>query len=344
MEKSPRLRQINKNGEIDLTESYMQLWYSKGWILICALIFSISAYIYTLSIQPWWVSSIIITKGQYNDSNLLNEKLIKLSVALTNKDNKSINTLISENNLLDDFIYEYNSYQNKKDFLKLYFSSRDFGKQKTKNKKQLAILESKFESFKKEDGYKLIFHGHTSKQSSDLLKVYIDYTDRNVYKNTIEKLNSIIINNKQHLEKDLYFLKQEAKNKLEIEIKKTKYSIEIAKAVNKQKLILSSGDDDLFPITLGVQGLQEKYKILKETNELSILVPEISIVEDNIKILRKVNLSNKMDFSSIHIVDGKEPSVIKEKSKSIFIITLGFILGLMFSVVVILLHFIFNKK
>lgn len=341
MEKSPRLQQINQNGEIDLTECYMQLWNRKGWILICALIFSISAYVYTLSIQPWWTSSIVITKGQDKDFNSLNEKLINLSSSIMNKDNQEINILISKNNLLNDFISEYNSEQNKKTFLKLYFFSE---KQKTKNKKQLAILESKIESFKKEDGYKLMFNGHTSKQSYDLLMRYIDFIDGSVYKKTIEKINSIIISNKKYLESDLYFLKQEAKNKLAIEIKKTKYALKIANVVNKQNEILYSGNDDLFPITLGAQGLQEKYEILKETNDLSIFEPKINIVEDNIKNLKKISILKNVDFFSFHIVDRKEYSIIKSKPKSTFIIAIGFILGMIFSGIVILVGFVFYKK
>ncbi|EOB1207532.1 LPS O-antigen chain length determinant protein WzzB [Photobacterium damselae] len=342
-----------KNDEIDLIQLVKILWQGKARIIICAAVFTIIGVAYALMAQQWWTSNAVITKGQYQNTSIIRSKLTNV-YAVSNSDTISeLNTIFSSETLLNNFISEFNSYNNKQAFISVdpimqkYAKEADVvsGEQQRLfaeewNTKISAALKDK----KEPNIYVLQFQGMTPSDSYELLKAYIAFTSQQVQTEIVSDLNAVVDHNKQLMTAKLISLESRAEQKIIIERTKTQYALSIAKAADANAPLPQMDNSQLFSIDLGSKGLEEKELILKNTKDLSLFEPDIGLIKLKLSSLDKVNLTQKMNFEPVRFLQNVDYPIARDKPKRVIIVMTSFFLGIIFGVLLVLIRRAFLKK
>ena len=347
---------ISKEKQADLFEIFNVLWKSKVVIFIVVGVIGCAGGIYALLAQPWWTSNTIITIGRYQNIESLNNKIINYSSILKNESNditnvsrlsfdandiKKLNTILDQSKIFESFLIEFDSFNNKYNFLKnnalinsgMKNSDVEFDDEKFLNswisKIKLVKLNNETNNI-----YQLSFQAKSKKDSYVLLSEYIIYINKIITKNIVNALVANIDYSKNILKINLKQLELDTQYKQEHDINFTRYSLEIAKAADANSPIPLLNDNSMFSIELGSKGLSEKERILENIKDLGIFDPEIKQMENKINILNQINLDNVKLITPFHYLKNISYPYGKDKPKRMLIILFsilaGFILGCVF--------------
>ncbi|MHA6604762.1 Wzz/FepE/Etk N-terminal domain-containing protein [Photobacterium damselae] len=350
------VKEHSKNGhENDISQLIKVLWQGKIIIIICTVVFMIIGIAYAFMAQQWWTSSAIITKGQYQDTASLRKSLTNIYTALSVSNNsiKQINEITSSDMLLNEFVTEFNSYNNKKEFflknsimIQYARDSKISGKNQESQYTDLwaGRVSASLADEKKPDTYTLTYQAKSAKQSSELLADYIHFINLKVRQEVVGALDATISHQASLLEAELQSLEERAKQKILIETKKTQYSLDIAKAANVNQPIAQMDSRHLFSIDLGANGLAEQELLLKSTKDLSLFEPEIGFVSLKIDLINKINLSNNLKFGVVRFLQNVDYPVSRDKPKRSFIILLSCIIGIIIGSGITLVNEMFLSK
>ncbi|WP_318443424.1 Wzz/FepE/Etk N-terminal domain-containing protein [Photobacterium leiognathi] len=343
----------SSSGEVDLAKFLQILWLSRVKIFLCVSFFTIISIIYAVSAQQWWTSKSLIMKPGYQNTLSIREQLTGF-ISFFDKDKSEINDIFDSNKLLNNYIVEFNSYDNKKAFIE---KNSLFEKMNEKNKldnNSIAFYDFwaekvTAEKVKKGNGsgvYELKFRAESPKYSYELLSEYSKFTEKKVQSDLVEKINAIVQYNLKLLKSEYSTLKFIAKDKLAIELAKTDLSIAIASAADVKKPIANMSNDTLFPIDLGLDALKEKKLILTKNIDLSIFEPKIKIIQNKIDLLSKVTIKNIDSFQSVRYLKKPNYPTFRDKPNRVLIVFVGFVFGWMIAIAAILfkLAIIENKN
>ena len=337
--------------EIDLVELVKTLWQGKVTIALCTIVFTVCAIVYALTAQQWWTSKAVITTGQYQNTANIRSQITNLYAVINNP--SKINGILSSDTLLNDYITEFNAFDNKKAFIEnneIMKQYADEAKITDENKASFItrwaerISASQPDKKNQPDVYQLSFEATSSKLAHDLLVAYSDDISNKVRNDLIDELDAKISYHQQILQANKISLEANAKQQLANELIKTNYALDMAKSADVTKPLADMNNGELFQIELGTEALAEKSKVLKKIKDLSVFQPQLGIVQTKLDLLSKVKIDHNLALQSVRYLQNTDYPISRDKPKRPLIAVLGFLLGMMFGVAIVLLKSAFNKN
>ncbi len=353
--------------EIDLKELVSALWEGKLSIVIFTLLGAACAISYALLAQQWWSSHALISSPLPQDIAAYREQVKQFQpifdvyqddgTVLVSVD---LDELVDPNVLFQRFISAFNASNNKSDFLETSVQFQTFKvdlEQKGLDEESLEDgLRSLYaEWFKKVSAspsdpknanspYTLNFQSTTKSSSYELLVDYLGLIQARQNADALNDLESLVQAKRKELIQQKNILETQAKGKLVVEAERAKYALDIAKAADVEKPILSSGDDELFAIDMGTKALDEKVKVLKSVKNLSVVEPRLEQINAKLQMLDTLKVDHNVQFQTYKILEDVEQPISRDKPKRALVAILGTLLGAMFGVGIVLIRFAFRKN
>ena len=342
--------------EIDLAQLMKTLWLGKKTIIGSIFLFIIIAITYALAAQQWWTSSAIVTTGQYSNIASLRQQVANFYVVYNNNNNNTdqhniteVNKLLNSNEMLRQYITEFNAFNNKKSFILSNPIMKEYANGANK-KNEMSFVNNWAKKIqasltdKKENGvYTLSYQATDSELSHQLLLSYSQFIDKKVKKDVFDGLAAVIRNQTLIFKSQLLSLEIQAKELKQQELVKTDYALKIANSAKANKPMPLMNNNQLFSIDLGSEGLSEKSKILKQMTDLSLFEPSIIMIRSDLDILSTIQLNSKTKFEPISYLQNIGYPITRDKPKRALIVILGLLLGGMFGVAIVLLKSAFGK-
>ncbi|GAD28885.1 chain length determinant family protein [Photobacterium leiognathi lrivu.4.1] len=340
------------NDEIDLVELVKTLWQGKVTIAVCTIVFTVCAVIYALTAQQWWTSKAVITAAQYQNTANIRSQITNLYAVID--DSSKINSILDRESLLNDYITEFNAFDNKKAFIENNEIMKKYADEAElttdENKAQFIsnwakrISASQPDKKNQPDVYQLSFEATSSKLAHDLLVAYSKDISDKVRDELIDALNAKISYSQQILQANKLALDASAKQQLASELIKTNYALDMAKSADVTKPLADMNNDELFQIELGTEALAEKSKVLDKIKDLSLFEPKLGIIQTKLELLSQIKLDHKISLQSVRYLQNTDYPISRDKPKRPLIAVLGFLLGIMLGVAIVLLKSAFNKS
>ncbi|OCH18587.1 LPS O-antigen chain length determinant protein WzzB [Aliivibrio logei] len=354
-----------QNDEIDLKELFIALWKGKITIVVCTLIFAIGAVLYALTAQEWWSSKAKVMIPQVHDFAEYQEQVKQYQPIFdiyqedgTVLVSEELDSLVDNEILFHNFISAYNSSNNKKKFLDGSEEFQSFKAQldtDTDTDKKEATRQLYSEWFQKISAvvidqksdvspYSISLQATTKESSYTLLNEYITSVKAVVFNDALNNLQAIVNGKRNELRQQKTILETQAKNRLTVEIERSQYGLEIAKAAQVNKPIQNMGNNELFAIGLGSQALSAKIKALKSVTNLSVIEPRLQQIDAKLDMLKSMKIDRNIQFQTFRYLENVEQPFTRDKPKRALIAVLGTLLGGMLGVAIVLVRFAFRKE
>ena len=308
------------HNDVNLADIIKSLWNYK-------LIFILGLFL-IIAISSLYTQNNTITHYKFKLSQRVNDDLSVIIDHDRNNDTiilTNIANLLSEENIVSIFLKEYNSTQNKTNFIQqesndiLVRSNMDSILQSN------AYYSNKYINIETSEG--------NANHNNPAQKRYIDYSidKSNTTFNT--KLNDEIDILLSQLNIKLISKNARAKSNLDLEIKRLNTSYEIAKNAGIDKPINIDDHGTSFPINMGTRVIKAKINTLEKLSDMALLDPSISIIKTKLNSLRviKSNIENIKNIAPPKTIS----KTLTSEKKSKHLITL--VIVLLFSISYILL-------
>ncbi|WP_318506477.1 LPS O-antigen chain length determinant protein WzzB [Photobacterium leiognathi] len=337
--------------EIDLVELVKTLWQGKVTIAICTIVFTVCAVIYALTAQQWWTSKAVITAGQYQNTANIRSQVTNLYAVID--DSSKINNVLDSETLLHDYVTEFNAFDNKKAFIEnneIMKQYADKAEVTDENKARFItnwakrISASQPDKKNQPDVYQLSFEATSSELAHNLLVAYSKDISDKVRDELIDALDAKISYSQQILQANQLALEASAKQQLANELIKTNYALDMAKSADVTKPLAEMNNNELFQIQLGTAALAEKSKVLDKIKDLSIFAPKLGIIHTKLELLSQIKLDHNITLQSVRYLQNTDYPISRDKPKRPLIAVLGFLLGIMLGIAIVLLKSAFNKS
>ncbi|MDD2841366.1 MAG: hypothetical protein PHD18_02975 [Tolumonas sp.] len=253
--------------------------------------------------------------------------------------------------LYNEFIGEFNKVDNQEKFL----NQSDYVKQlisekeltdKSKRKFIMSLTSDisakTFDKKKEIPGVGLSFVSDSAQSSVDLLNEYIEYVIIIQRVRLISDLRKSRDVKLQNMAIQVKLLTEDAKRSLARDIENTTLTMNIAKAAGVGKPLENYNNSDRFPITLGVNGLAEKLKILNNI-KLTTYKPELEQLRVQMERLNAIDL-NGVEFRPFSYIDSPDEPLERDSPKRALISVLSILLGLIAGSIFVLIRNALSKK
>lgn len=327
----------------DLVTLLKLLLKNKGVIITCSLIFFMIGVSYSLLAQQWWSSSAQISKIEYSELRDVRKSLASLNIILDSNQKKIFNQIISENNLLNDFVLDYGSQSNKEDFIK---SSNLFGKNLSDKEIGLWAKRIQIDVNKNNNQlYDLTVQSKSKSSSYKILSEYISFVSEKVKNSTVNNIESLVNLQLNEVEQSIVKYNEEALVRLNNDKKINKFSIKIAEAAGVKKPLSNfEQGNDVFSIALGTDALKEKMEVLNRLKPETIKTPKEVILMSERTLLSNIKVG-KID-NVVRFISNVKSNDNRDKPLRTIICLFSLIFGLCFGIVISLTKelFIDNEK
>ncbi|MFM5712354.1 MAG: Wzz/FepE/Etk N-terminal domain-containing protein [Aeromonas veronii] len=328
--------------KIDMQFLIRHIWSNKVTVFLVTLLMFIIGVCYATFAPEIWTSRAIIDMPKKQDTFVLDQ--LRGQLKLYNLDG-----IPNDQELYTNFILEFNTYNNIREFLRSYKpfttyvnekSLDDTAQQRLLRTWSSSISATPYDTKNNKPGIILSASSSTSAQSFDLLNKYIKFILAKQKKDLIAVIEQNRSVNIKTLE-SMYRLKfEDAKIYLENEKENIENSIKVATAANVDKPLLNFNQNDRFPITLGKDALSEKLKIL-ESMDVEKYSPELMELKKSISRLKGIKIP-ELDFRSFTYLDDANQPLNKDAPKRTVIIGLSIIFGVMLGVLTSLFQTMFS--
>ncbi|HDX8352745.1 TPA: hypothetical protein RQM97_000676 [Aeromonas dhakensis] len=329
--------------EIDLRELVLVLWRQKLLILLIAGVFAIAGIAYALLAPQIWSANAVIQPPQKSDllPMLRVASQAKLLGITDFPDNKTI---------YDEFVREFNTYDNRRDFLKdsPFFKEQIQAAKLDERGQRLWIREwSKFITAKTVDKNRgipdvtLSISADSPGQSFTMLESYIQFIIAKQQQRLIRELTEQQSIQLDTLMTSLRLTKEDAERSLKNEIEDIVLTISVATAAGAERPLENYNNGERFSITLGTKGLEAKLKLLKAI-DLSVYQPKLADLQAQIDRLKQVKLDG-ITFRPFSYLDAPEEPLSRDKPKRAMIVVLATLLGGMLGMGIVLVRYAFRK-
>ena len=358
-----------KNDEIDLIELISILWKKKLWIMLSSFIFTAIAGVYAFTAKEQWTSSAEVIAPRtldLGDYFLMRKEYARILGGEFDAGATASN-LFSQFNLLSESLDERRKFFAQSDFYK----KKVEGKSETEKAQILSELITKHITIKKPDskkepdliGNKISFYAETPADAQNVLSQFISTINQSAYQieldNFLLYFNELVTDlnyEKTKFERDLSIHKSVQLENLEnaLRIAKEAGITEYAKSlgitngqsamqqaltVSEAKIPLSDSklSDSTYLFMLGEKYLKAQIDVLKDS---SVIYPPryyqvSSLLSELEPLLIKAKQAKANAFS--YQASPNYP-VVKDKPKKMLIISTGFILGLLISILYIIVR------
>lgn len=331
--------------EIDLVELAKTLWQGKVTIVVCTVVFTVCAIAYALTAQQWWTSKAVITAGQYQNTANIRSQITNLYAVID--DSSKINNILDSETLLDDYVTEFNAFDNKKAFIENNEIMKQYAEEAKltdENKAQFItswakrISASQPDKKNQPDVYQLSFEATSSELAHDLLVAYSKDISNKVRDELIDALDAKISYSQQILQANKLALEASAKQQLANELIKTNYALDMAKSADVTKPLAEMNNSEIFQIQLGTAALAEKSKVLDKIKDLSIFAPKLGIIHTKLVFLSQIKLDHNITLQSVRYLQNTDYPISRNKPNRFLIVILSCFFGVVIGSVIVLMR------
>lgn len=329
--------------EIDLRELFLVLWRQKVLVLLVAGVFALAGIAYALLAPQVWSANAVIQTPQKND-------LLPMLRVASQAKLLGITDFPDSKVLYDEFVREFNTYENRRAFLKdsPFFKELVKAAKLDERGQRLWIREwSKYISADTVDkkgekpGVILKFSTDSSDQALAMLEGYIQFIIAKQQQRLVSELKEQQSIQLDTLMMNLKLIKEDAEQALKREIEGTVLTIAVAKAAGVERPLENYNIGERFPITLGTKGLEEQLKVLKAM-DLTLYQPKLLDLQAQIDRLQQVKLDG-ISFRPFSYLDAPEAPLSRDKPKRPLIVVLATLFGGMLGVGIVLVRHAFRR-
>lgn len=349
--------QLRQEGEIDVMALILLIWKGKWIVIACTLFFSFWAVFYALNTQQWWSSQAKVTVPQLQDFSeyALQVKKLQPVFDLEQEDgsvlvSKKLDPFIKKDTLFSSFITEFNANRNKRIFLdnSVLFQSilLEVGEDNLDAyyNAWFGKIYANQSNIKRDDIFDIKVQAMTKSDSYQMLNNYIEYVSNIVRINHLRNLQITIENKYNELLQKKSALILLAKRRLNVEIQRTEYALQVAIEANLERPIQNLSGNEIFPVSLGSTAIEAKIKALKSIDNLHLFEPRLQQLESKLALIKNTQINNDIMFESFRYLEQPQPPLNRDKPKRALIAVLGALLGGMLGLVIVLLRFAFRKE
>ncbi|MFM5361277.1 LPS O-antigen chain length determinant protein WzzB [Aeromonas veronii] len=335
--------QAPASDEIDLRELVLVLWRQKTLILLVSSLFAVAGIAYALLSPQVWSAKAVISEPRSEDLR----PLLRMASQATQF---GITNFPTGQDLYGEFIAEFNSYDNRRDFLKgsSFFKEQVQAAQLNQRDQRLWLrkwseLISANAVDKKGGGGDIIItsSADNSSQALNLLEAYIQFIIEKQQHDLLNNLAEQQSTNIEALGTQVKLMREDAERAFKNEINNLVLTISIAKAAGVERPLTNYSNGDRFSLTLGTKGLEEKLKVLR-TLDLTAYQPrliELQVQMDRLKAMKIEGVS----FRPFSYLDAPEEPLSRDKPKRPLIVVLATLLGGMLGVAIVLVRHAFRR-
>lgn len=335
--------QAPASDEIDLRELVLVLWRQKVLILLVTSVFAVAGIAYALLSPQVWSAKAVISAPRSEDLR----PLLRMASQATQF---GVTGFPSGQDLYGEFIAEFNSYENRRDFLKgsSFFKEQvqtaqlDPRAQRLWLRKWAELISAEAIDKKGEKpGIIITSSADNSSQALNLLETYIQFIiakqQRDLVSNLVEQQSTKVA----ALSTSLKLTREDAERVFKNEIDNLALTISIAKAAGVERPLTNYSNGDRFSPTLGTKGLEEKLKVFK-TLELTTYQPKLIELQVQMERLKAVEMDG-ISFRPFSYLDAPEEALSRDKPKRPLIVVLATLLGGMLGVGIVLVRHAFHR-
>ncbi|MBJ7582580.1 LPS O-antigen chain length determinant protein WzzB [Aeromonas veronii] len=329
--------------EIDLRELMLVLWRQKLLIMLVTLMFSLGGIAYALLAPQQWSASAVVAEPKPEEMTPM-LKVSKLATVL------GLGGFPSGKDLYQEFILEFNSYENRRDYLKASPLFTEVVKNDgLDGKAQVRWLRDWSKSVtaqpvdKKGEvpGVELKFAAPTSEKSLAMLEGYIDYIIKLQQKQLIQRLAEQRDLQLDGMNTEYRIMHEDTKRTLQQEIVELAMANKVAKAAGVSAPLENYNAQDRFLISLGSKGLEEKLSLLKSI-DLEVYQPTLQSLQVKMARLKSISLDG-IAFRPFSYLDAPDEPLSRDKPKRPLIVVLATLLGGMLGVGIVLVKHAFRR-
>lgn len=339
--------------EIDLIEFFLVIWKQKLIISLSVVTFFLGSIAYNFYTPERWSAKIQVippseiafkTYKEQGDKfkSIYNDRIGNSSLSEKNDFEKPFNSSF----IFERFIFTFNDTTHKLAFLNSQ-RARDIiqkfdGTLDEKLIRQLVLTLAV--SPLNTNAQTLTIESSNKESSSLLLTAYIDFIAQSTHVSLMTELSHEFNIYQNTLERKKIYLNNDAKNKIQLEIRRAKYELIIAKAAGVVSPIPLSRENQLFNIDLGSKGIEAKIAVLKSIENFSFVSPSLQKVETKLLLLSNLKVDSSIQFEKFQFLGSSEPSVSSDNSKKTLLVIISTILGGIFGVMLALIMYYFRKR
>ena len=338
----PQGWQASSGDAIDLRELILVLWRQKILILLVAGVFAAAGIAYALLAPQVWVSQAEIKSPTLKEVELLE---LNINQLINTKVPAAAFTAFNKKALYDDFVNNFNSFDNKRQFLieQGYLDAKAAQANVTDPKGKRLLLRAMAEGIsakapdKLREDVTISFAADTAVEAKARLEQYIAFVQQQESAVKGKELITIWQNRIKTLQTQYESVRADALKRLQDDILRTEYSLRISQAAGIDAPVENLSVRDSFAIEWGARALAEKLKVLKEINNPDILNPALSDLRLQLDSLQAIKLEEPSFQSFVYLASPSEP-LSRDKPKRPLVVVLATLLGGMLGVCIVLVR------
>ncbi|GIA73246.1 chain-length determining protein [Vibrio cholerae] len=351
------------NDEIDLKELFAALWQGKWLIIMTTLFCSVITIGYALTAQEWWSAKATVSQPQlqgiasYQQAVKRYQPLFDVyqedgSIIVS----EALDLLIDPEVIFKRFIQEFNANGTKRRFMQTNSTFLTLQKQMLEQNNDPEVMQTLYEEWferikasavgKNNDTFTLSFQSVDKTSSLTLLSDYIQFVNQTLNQQLNANLISTLAAKYGELTQQEKNLQQQAQLRLQVELERTQYALNIAEAADIKQPVQNLGEQEIFAINIGSRALKAKVDALKSIKDLSVFEPRLAILQSKLSQfdLETLSAESKWSVNGFYYLDQPEQPLTRDKPKRALIVVLGGLLGGMLGVAMVLVRFAFRSE
>lgn len=336
------------NNYIDLKELILELWRSKLLILCVAGLFAAGGIAYALLAPQVWISQAEIKRPTLKEIESLELNINQLMNALVPA---SAFAAFEKKAIYDDFVNNYNSFNNKRQFLmdKGYLDAEAAKADVTDGRDKRLLLQKMAEGIearapdKLSEDIILSFAASTAEEAKERLEQYISFIQSLESAAKGKELDTLWRNRIKTLQSQYDSARADTLKQLQDDILRTEYSLRISQAAGVETPVQNLQNQGSFAIDLGSRALAEKLKVLKEIKNPEFMNASISGLRLQLSSLQAIKLE-ALPFQSFAYQASPSEPLSRYKPKRPLVVVLATLFGGMLGVGIVVIRFAFRKQ
>ncbi|GIA88048.1 chain-length determining protein [Vibrio cholerae] len=352
------------NDEIDLKELFAALWQGKWLIIMTTLFCSVIAIGYALTAQEWWSAKATVSQPQLQGIASYQQAVKRYQPLFdVYQENGSIivsetlDSLIDPEVIFKRFIQEFNANGTKRRFMQTNPTFLTLQKQMLAQANDPEVMQKLYEEWfdriqasavdkNSNDIFTLSFQSVDKASSLTLLNDYVQFVNQTLNQQLNANLISTLAAKYGELIQQEKNLLQQAQLRLQVELERTQYALNIAEAADIKQPVQNLGEQEIFAINIGSRALKAKVDALKSIKDLSVFEPRLAILQSKLSQfdLETLSVEAKWSVNGFYYLDQPEQPLTRDKPKRALIVVLGGMLGGMLGVAIVLVRFAFRSE
>lgn len=350
------------NDEIDLKELFAALWQGKWLIIMTTLFCSVITIGYALTAQEWWSAKATVSQPQLQGIASYQQEVKRYQPLFDvyQEDgsiivSEALDLLIDPEVIFKRFIQEFNANGTKRRFMQTNSTFLTLQKQMLEQNNDPEVMQTLYEEWferikasavgKNNDTFTLSFQSVDKTSSLTLLSDYIQFVNQTLNQQLNANLISTLAAKYGELTQQEKNLQQQAQLRLQVELERTQYALNIAEAADIKQPVQNLGEQEIFAINIGSRALKAKVDALKSIKDLSVFEPRLAILQSKLSQfdLETLSAEPKWSVNGFYYLDQPEQPLTRDKPKRALIVVLGGLLGGMLGVAMVLVRFAFRS-